>query len=105
MKPMIFASVRELKNDTSQVLKQASDGEPVVVTNHGRPVALLTRFDRDDLEDLVLEKHLGLESAMRAALAESQQGQTLTARDLRLRRAKSNGPARTSKSKGKGRRP
>jgi prevent-host-death family protein len=67
---MRFATVRDLKNDTSTVLKQAADGDTVVVTSRGRPVALITQFDRDDLEELVLTKHLNLKAAMRNATSE-----------------------------------
>ena len=47
---MKYASVRELKNRTSAVVRETARGD-VVVTSRGKPVALLQRLDEDDLED------------------------------------------------------
>jgi antitoxin (DNA-binding transcriptional repressor) of toxin-antitoxin stability system len=45
-----FATVRELKNQTTALLREAEKGKAVVVTRRGKPVATLKRFDRKDLE-------------------------------------------------------
>jgi prevent-host-death family protein len=47
-----YASVRDLKNRTSAVVRETARGD-VVVTSRGKPVALLQRLDEEDLEDYV----------------------------------------------------
>jgi prevent-host-death family protein len=50
---MRFASVAEVKNQLSQYLAQAKEtGEPIVVTHHGKPYALIQRITEKDLEAL-----------------------------------------------------
>ncbi|MCX6559696.1 MAG: type II toxin-antitoxin system prevent-host-death family antitoxin [Candidatus Aminicenantes bacterium] len=46
---MRFVNVRELKSKTSEILRAAA-GEDIVVTNHGKPVAVVTGIDAGDLE-------------------------------------------------------
>jgi prevent-host-death family protein len=43
------ASVRELKNQTTALLRQVEQGTRVVVTRRGRPVATLKPFEERDL--------------------------------------------------------
>ncbi len=47
---MRYASLRELKNQTSAVVRETARGD-VIVTSRGRPVALLQGLSEDDLED------------------------------------------------------
>ena len=51
----VEVGVRELKNHLSRYLGRVRDGEEVVVTDHGRPVARLVAIDAssDRLNDLV----------------------------------------------------
>ncbi len=50
---MRFASVAEVKNQLSRYLAQArKTGEPIIVTHHGRPYALIHPITEKDLEDL-----------------------------------------------------
>jgi prevent-host-death family protein len=46
---MRFVNVRELKSKTSEVLRAAA-GENIVVTNRGKPVAVLRGFDSAEFE-------------------------------------------------------
>jgi prevent-host-death family protein len=47
--------VRELAHSASKIVGEVGrSGRPVVVTVHGRPVAVLVPFDESDLEDYVL---------------------------------------------------
>jgi prevent-host-death family protein len=39
--------VRDLKNNLSRYLDRVADGDEVIVTLHGRPVARLSQIDRD----------------------------------------------------------
>ncbi len=50
---MRFVSTADLKNKTSEVLRTAQSGVPVVITRHGRPVASLVGIEGDDLTGLL----------------------------------------------------
>ena len=50
---MRFASVAELKDQLSEYLARArKKGEPIVVTRHGKPYALIQPLEEEDLEEL-----------------------------------------------------
>jgi prevent-host-death family protein len=50
---MRFASVAELKDQLSEYLVRARKrGEPIVVTRHGKPYALIQPLEEEDLEEL-----------------------------------------------------
>jgi prevent-host-death family protein len=50
---MRFASVAEIKNGLSEYLARArKTNEPVVVTHHGKPYALIQPISEEDLEEL-----------------------------------------------------
>jgi antitoxin (DNA-binding transcriptional repressor) of toxin-antitoxin stability system len=49
-----FATVRDLKNQTTALIREAEKGKAVVVTRRGKPVATLKAFEQKDLER---EKH------------------------------------------------
>jgi prevent-host-death family protein len=51
---MKCATVRDLKNRTSELLRRAARGTQILITSHGRPVAMLTGMNPSDLEDWVL---------------------------------------------------
>ena len=50
---MKFASVAQVKDGLSQYLARAKKNkEPIVVTHHGRPYALIQPLEATDLDDL-----------------------------------------------------
>lgn len=54
---MRFASVAELKDQLSEYLVRArKKKEPIVVTRHGKPYALIQPLDERDLEELDWKK-------------------------------------------------
>jgi prevent-host-death family protein len=54
---MRFASVAEVKNQLSTYLAQArKKNEPIVVTHHGKPYALIQPISERDLEGLGWER-------------------------------------------------
>lgn len=59
---MATVGVRELKNRLSEYLRRAREGERVLVTDRGRPVAVISPPVETPLEP-------GLESLLRAGLA------------------------------------
>jgi prevent-host-death family protein len=48
---MRFVNVRELKSKTSEILRAAA-GEDIIVTNHGKPVAVVAGIDGRDFEKI-----------------------------------------------------
>src|ERR1043166_2097952 len=45
-----FATVRDLKNQTTALIREAEGGKAAVVTRRGKPVATLKPFEQKDLE-------------------------------------------------------
>jgi len=46
-----FATVRDLKKQTTSLIREAERGKAVVVTRRGKPVATLKRFEHGDLSE------------------------------------------------------
>lgn len=65
-----FATVRELKEKASELLRRAEQGEEVVVTRHGKPAALVLGFSEEQMEDYVLANHPGLRRRLEEAWQE-----------------------------------
>jgi prevent-host-death family protein len=55
---MRFVNVRELKSNTSEILKFAA-GEEIIVTKRGKPVAVITAYDGADLERTAVRREQG----------------------------------------------
>ena len=63
---MRFASVAEIKSQLSEYLARArKESEPIVVTDHGKPCAIIQPLHDDDLEELEW-KHLAAKKLARA---------------------------------------
>jgi len=50
---MKFLSVRDLKTKSSQVWKELPGQKEMIVTNNGRPVALLSSINENNLEQIL----------------------------------------------------
>jgi len=50
---MKFLSVRDLKTKSSQVWKNLSEQKEMVVTSNGRPIALLSSINENNLEQVL----------------------------------------------------
>ena len=66
---MKFANIRELKNKTSEVLREAKKGD-VVITSRGKPTAVITAVTEEDFEDYLLEKSPRFQKALEDARSE-----------------------------------
>lgn len=51
---MKFANIRDLKSRTSELIRKTGMGEDVIITNRGKPVALLRSFTEDEIEEYIL---------------------------------------------------
>ncbi len=64
---MPFVNVRDLHDRTAEILRRVKEGDPVVVTRYGKPIAVIRDLAEEDLEGLamVLDPKLrkGLEDA------------------------------------------
>jgi len=47
---MKFLTVRDLRNKSSQIWKDLKDEQEMVITNNGRPVAILSSINDDNFE-------------------------------------------------------
>lgn len=52
---MKFVSVRELRNHTSQLWRDLAEERDLVVTSHGKPVAILSATTEESLERSLAE--------------------------------------------------
>ena len=50
---MKFLSVRDLKTKSSQVWKELEDQKEMIVTSNGRPIALLSSVNENNLEQVL----------------------------------------------------
>ncbi len=50
---MKFLSVRDLKTKSSQVWKELADQKEMIVTSNGRPIALLSSINENNLEQVL----------------------------------------------------
>lgn len=66
---MKFANVRELKNKTSEILRNA-EKEAVIITSKGKPRAIVTAISEEDFEDYLLETSSSLQDELAEAMAE-----------------------------------
>ncbi len=53
---MKFLNIRDLRLKTPAVLKALEKGEKYVITNHGKPQAVLLHLTEDEIEDLVYKQ-------------------------------------------------
>lgn len=71
---MKFSSIRELKAKTSEVLRKAAGGEPVIITSHGKPKAVLASVEEEDLEDILLAFSPSLRKKIEVGLEDIRKG-------------------------------
>jgi len=78
---METVGVRDLANRASAVLEQLEEtGQPILVTRHGRPVAVLSAIDQEALHDYVLAS--APEFSRDRSEAEAQWGKSMLAAGL-----------------------
>lgn len=65
---MKFVSISELKQDTSEVVRQAERQGSVVVVRHGKPCAAVIRMSAEDLDQLLFEESPEVKRAFSEAL-------------------------------------
>ncbi len=87
---MKFANVRELKNKTSEILRNA-EKEAIIITSKGKPRAIVTAISEDDFEDYLFEKSAALDDMLAEARAEYRAKGSVSLEDYLLKRKKRRG--------------
>ena len=54
---MKFKNIAELHNKTTEILKHVKQDGYVIITNHGKPEAIIQKFSEDEIEDLVINNN------------------------------------------------
>ena len=85
---MKFSTVRELKFKTSEVLRRTANGEPVIITSHGKPKAILASVDEEELEDILLSASPALRKKIRDGLEDIRKGRVTRLEDYLAERPK-----------------
>jgi prevent-host-death family protein len=74
---MASIGLRELGRSLSAVVREVREsGEPTVITERGRPVALISPIDEDALEDFILANAPAFVAGMASADEELRKGET-----------------------------
>ena len=75
---MRVANTVELKNKTTEILKEVMKGSPVIITHRGKPAASLTALTENELEDFVLENSPKVKKMIVEAEKDVQKGKVLS---------------------------
>ena len=94
---MKFANIRELKNKTSEVLREAKKGD-VIITSRGKPTAVITAVTEEDFEDYLLEKSVKFQKALEDARLEYEDKGGISLKKYLTKRSKKTG-AKVTKQK------
>ncbi len=54
---MKMRNIAELRNKTSEVIREADEEGYVIITSHGKTVAYIKKFREEEIEDFVIENH------------------------------------------------
>ena len=82
---MKFSSTAELRNQANELLHEVEDGEVIVVTRHGKPVAAIQSCREDELEDLVLETSQAIRRSVERAADDIQRGRGISLNEYQAR--------------------
>lgn len=66
---MRYAGVKELKQKTMEILKDAEKGD-IIITAYGKPAAILHHVTEEDIADYLIENDPGFRSKIEDAYAE-----------------------------------
>lgn len=83
-----FADVRELKSKTSEMLRTVERGNTVLVTTHGRPIAMLVPVTEEDIEDALLAYSPVLRKRIEDGLKDVRAGRTMRLSEYKAKRKK-----------------
>ena len=80
---MEFVGIKELSKNLSSFINEE---DWVVITKNGKPIKIMFDIDNEDLEDIILAKHLDLDSEAVVAKREHKEGKTVSLNQYLKRR-------------------
>ncbi len=83
---MKFVNTVELKTHLNAVVADVAQGETVIVTLRGKPVATLLPTTEEDLDQILFERSATVRKAVTEGLADLEAGRFVTVRDYAARR-------------------
>lgn len=76
---MKVVSTAQLKTQANRLLRQVTARrQPIIITRHGHPCAVLEPFTEDDIEDLVFEYSRDVAALAKQSLADMKAGRYTT---------------------------
>ena len=76
---MKVVSTAQLKTQANRLLRQVTAGrQPIIITRHGHPCAVLEPFTEDDIEDLVFEYSRDVVAMAKQSMADMKAGRYTT---------------------------
>jgi prevent-host-death family protein len=78
---MSTIGIREFKAQAAALVGRAENGEPIVVSRRGRPVAVLLPLDMD-IDEILLANSSALAKRRTEALAQLRRGEVVRGEDL-----------------------
>lgn len=79
---MFSTGIRDLKNNTSEVIGTVKKEGAVIVTNNGKPVAGIIPLDESDVEDFLIAHNKKIRAAVTRGAEDSKAGRVHRAEDL-----------------------
>ena len=78
---MKFVSISELKNSTSSIVRQVTDGRSVVVVRHGKPCAVVIRISEEDIDQLLFEESPIVKQVVQEAIEDRKAGRSVSLKE------------------------
>ena len=71
---MRFMSFRDIRISSAELTKQLSNGEKIIITSHGQPLALMVSVSEYDFED-VMKEIIGMQSRLDQVRRQTDSGE------------------------------
>jgi prevent-host-death family protein len=91
---MRFAGVKELKHKTMDLLKESKE-EDIIITAHGKPMAILHYISEEDLADHLIENDPAFRKKIEKAYNEFLKGSGISIDEMILKLEKKRGKQRS----------
>jgi prevent-host-death family protein len=79
---MKIVNTVELKNHANQLLRRVRGGQPVVVTHHGKPTAVLIPITEESIEEITFQYSPAFRRLIAEAEADVRAGRVVTWREF-----------------------
>ena len=81
---MRFVGIRELRNESSRVLSELGERQEIILTNSGKPIALITPITESSLEDTLkaVRQAMAAQAVNRMQCAAMKMGKPVTEEEI-----------------------